>query len=356
LKIRKALVQAAAVCYVPAGMSTALITSVPQGVTRWVRILRAIKRGSGVCASTECLFRMGKSVMMIKTAVTMVTVIFLGATSSPAQTVVNDGYGDYVFVPAGTFQMGDNFNEGDPDEIPVHVVRVDAFYIGKYKVTNGEYKKFVDAGGYTNLTYWGVGGFGEYGREPRYWHNHTYRGGGIDGNEDFPVVGVSWFETMAYCRWLSEETEKVYRLPTEAEWEKAARGTDQRRYAWGDDIDSSYANYEHSGDPFERGITPVGFYDGRSHEGFATNDNASPYGAYDMIGNVWEWCYDWYGGSRYYVISPLHNPKGPETGSSRVLRAGGWVDSAYYHRAANRNSSFPENRNPIQGFRCIREK
>ena len=286
----------------------------------------------------------------------IIAIIAFGVNSSEAQTVVNDGYGDYVFVPGGTFQMGDNYYEGDPDEIPVHEVAVNGYYIGKYKVTNMEYKKFVDDGGYTTSAYWHTGGYGEHGSAPRYWRNETYRGGGIEGNEDFPVVGVSWFETMAYCSWLSVKTERTYRLPTEAEWEKAARGTDQRRYAWGNEIDGSYANYEHSGDPYERGLTPVGFYNGRTNDGFATNDNASPCGAYDMIGNVWEWCYDWYGGSRYYSDSPNKNPQGPESGSSRVLRAGGWVDSAYYHRAANRNSSFPENRNPIQGFRCVREK
>ena len=283
-------------------------------------------------------------------------VLFLGIMPSMSQTIVNDGYGDYVLVPQGTFQMGDNYNEGDPDEVPVHTVNVDAFFIGKYKITNGEYEKFIEDNGYTTENFWRAGGFGVYGHEPRFWNDMRFKGGGIPGNENFPVVGISWFEAMAYCRWLSSKTGMTYRLPTEAEWEKAARGTDQRRFAWGDEIDGSYANYEHSGDPFEKGLTPVGFYDGMSHDGFATNSNVSPYGAYDMIGNVWEWCSDWYGGSAFYMNSPLDNPRGPDSGSSRVLRAGGWVDSAYYHRAANRNSSFPENRNPIQGFRCVREK
>jgi formylglycine-generating enzyme required for sulfatase activity len=272
------------------------------------------------------------------------------------QPLINEGYGDYLLVEQGAIQMGDNFNEGDPDEIPVHRVYIDAYYIGKYKISNKEYKKFIDDHGYKKSKYWKAGGYGEYGSAPRYWNNKKYRGGGIKGNEDFPVVGVNWFEAVAYCAWLSEKTGEIYRLPTEAEWEKAARGTDQRRFPWGEKIDGSYANFEHSGDPYERGITPLGFYDGRTYKGFTTNNNASFYGAFDMTGNVWEWCSDWYGGSQYYKNSPHNNPKGPETGTSRILRGGGWVDSAYYQRAANRNSSFPGNRNPIQGFRCVREK
>ncbi|MFC1557494.1 formylglycine-generating enzyme family protein [candidate division KSB1 bacterium] len=288
--------------------------------------------------------------------VLMIILYALFSQFSEAQTIINDGYGDYLFVPGSKFQMGDNYFEGDPDEIPVHLIYVDSYYIGKFKVTNGEYKKFIEDNGYQDSDYWNAGGFGEYGTESRYWDNERFRGGSINGNDNFPVVGVSWFEAMAYCSWLSEKTGKVYRLPTEAEWEKAARGTDQRRFAWGNEINGHYANFEHSGGPYERGITPVGFYDGRTHDGFATEKNASPCGAFDMIGNVWEWCYDWYGGSMYYSNSPANNPKGPASGSSRILRAGGWVDSAYYQRAANRNSSFPENRNPIQGFRCVREK
>ncbi len=275
--------------------------------------------------------------------------------SAFAQLSVNDGYGEYMRVPAGRFLMGDNYEEGDPDEVPVHIVFLDEYFIGKYKVTNAEFKKFVDDNGYENSEYWSAGGFGEYGEIPRHWNSERFKGGGITGNANFPVVGVSWFEAMAYCSWLSEKTGKVYRLPTEAEWEKAARGTDSRRFAWGNDINGHYANFEFSDDPFERGLTPVGYYDGSVHGEYRTNSNKSPYGAFDMVGNVWEWCLDWYA-SRYYDVSPENDPKGPDTGSSRVLRAGGWVDSAYYQRCANRNSSFPENRNPIQGFRCVREK
>jgi len=292
----------------------------------------------------------------IKYSVSMVLAFMLSVSVwAQAPKTCNDGYGDYVIVPAGTFLMGDNFAEGDADEIPVHTVYLDAYYIGKYKVTNLEYDKFLKADGYADSKYWNAGGFGEYGDKPRYWEDNRFHGGGLPGNENYPVVGVNWFEVTAYCCWLSTETGRTYRLPTEAEWEKAARGTDQRRFAWGNSIDGSMANYEHSGDPYEPGITPVGYYDGKPNRGFVTGRNVSPYGAVEMIGNVWEWCSDWFTGSSYYADSPKRNPQGPKSGTSRILRAGGWVDSAYYQRAANRNGSFPENRNPIQGFRCIRE-
>jgi formylglycine-generating enzyme required for sulfatase activity len=276
------------------------------------------------------------------------------AGGQPPQEALNEGFGDYFLVPSGEFLMGDNFAEGDPDEVPVHPVFLDAFYIARNKVTNAEYSRFLEAGGYTNPAFWKAGGFGEYGDGPRYWNNDQYHGGGTADGNRFPVVGVSWFEASAFCSWIASDTGARYRLPTEAEWEKAARGTDQRRFPWGQEIDGSYANFEFSGGPFEPGLTPVGFYDGSVKEGFATALNESPYGAREMTGNVWEWCSDWYDGS-YYSGSPTENPTGPDSGSSRVLRGGGWVDSHYYHRAANRNSSFPENRNPIQGFRCVRE-
>jgi formylglycine-generating enzyme required for sulfatase activity len=280
---------------------------------------------------------------------------FVGAGISQTVADFGEGYGTYVLVPAGEFLMGDNHAEGDPDEAPVHHVYLDDYYIAKYKVTNYEYARFLATGGYGDSLYWEAGGFGDYGTAPRYWWTDKYHGGGAAGNETFPVVGVSWHEAAAYCSWVSYETGERYRLPTEAEWEKAARGTDQRRFPWGESVDGSYANYEYSGDPYEPGITPVGFYDGSVRENFPTNANVSPYRVAELAGNVWEWCQDWYGGD-YYAVSPERDPKGPDRGSSRVLRAGGWVDSHYYHRAANRNSSFPENRNPIQGFRCVRER
>ena len=268
--------------------------------------------------------------------------------------IINDGYGDYVLVPAGVFQMGDHFDEGNSDEIPVHDVYLDAYYIGKFKITNSAYKAFIDDGGYNEQAYWEAGGWGEFGSAPQFWNSAKDRGGGLPGNEAYPVVGVSWFEAMAYCQWLSAKTGHTYRLPTEAEWEKAARGTDQRRYAWGDEIDAGYANFDHGQDRQDMHLTPVGYYDGSMREGLQTHDNASPYGAYDMIGNVSEWCVDWYDAT-YYARSPRRNPTGREAGDSRVLRSGGYVDSAYYQRASGRHKMGAHFKSYKTGFRCVRE-
>lgn len=210
-----------------------------------------------------------------------VTISLLFCCLLSAQTTVNDGYGEYLLVPEGEFQMGDNFDEGSLHEKPVHTVYLNAYYIGKYEVTNGEYKKFMDDRSYTTKNYWSAGGYGICGNQPLYWDSLAYKGGGMVGNENFPVVGVSWYEANAYCKWLSERTEKNYRLPTEAEWEKAARGTNQRRYPWGNSIDGSYANYDNSGDPYDN-LTPVDYYDGSMQGDFSTHSNASPYGAYNM--------------------------------------------------------------------------
>lgn len=277
---------------------------------------------------------------------------------------VDDGYGEYVLVPAAEFHMGDNFGEGEPNELPVHIVYLDSFYIGRYEVTNAEYKKFIDDGGYTTESYWMAGGFGEYGSQPSYWTDAQYRGGGIAGNGNFPVAGVNWYEAIAYCTWLSAKTGKTYRLPTEAEWEKAARGDDstntllghQRRYPWGDAIDSSYANYGSSGDPYSEGLTPVGYYNGSVQGTFPTHDNASPYGAYDMAGNVAEMCSDWYS-DNYYASSPESNPEGPSTATSggRVLRGGGLYALTSSLRSADRYNNYPNDRYSHYGFRCLRD-
>lgn len=258
---------------------------------------------------------------------------------------INEGYGNYFLVPAGKFSMGDNYNEGNSRERPVRTVYLDAYYIGEYEITNEEYQKFIDDSGYENEEYWSYGGFGRFS-EPLYWNDDTYNGGGLPGNEHFPVVGVSWYEAQAYCSWLSAKTGSVYRLPTDAEWEKAARGGDyldgddsaqvpnpilQRRYPWGQDIDGSYANYLDSGDPYDNGLTPVGYYDGSVHGDFATHDNASPYGAYDMAGNVYEW---------------IKNFR---------IRGSAFAYETFKQRSAYWGDYPPSSRKAYIGFRCVRE-
>ena len=242
-----------------------------------------------------------------------------------------------VLIPAGEFQMGSN---GD-DEKLVHTVYVDAFYMDTYEVTNVDFKRFVLAN-----PYW------QKGRIPRalhtgdylkHWNSNNYP----TGKANHPVVYVSWYTAMAYAEWTGK------RLPTEAEWEKAARGgLSGRKYPWGDTIPPARANYNQN----IRDTTPVGKY------------GVNGYGLYDMAGNVWEWCLDEYD-SRFYARSPRRNPlAGVWTianldlitenylgvKSARVLRGGSWVSSARYLRVADRIFWSPTSTFNVYGFRCVR--
>ena len=263
-----------------------------------------------------------------------------GASHEPK--TVNDGFGDYVLVPAGAFQMGDRAGDGLARERPVHAVDLGAFYIGKFEITNREWKKFRDDPGYDDPKFWPQGHVVPRDQVP-YWMQPNNHGGGTPGSDDYPVIGVNWDAATAYCAWLSARTGKRYRLPTEAEWEKAARGTDGRRYPWGDRIDRSLANFV-GAQTFDT-VQPVGHYVG----------NASPYGALDMAGNVLEWCQDWYDRD-YYAVSPRKNPQGPATGAYRVVRGGSFFVEAPDLRSAARSAAWPSFLgHRMIGFRPVRE-
>ena len=240
-----------------------------------------------------------------------------------------------VVIPAGEFQMGGSDSDAEIDEHPVHTVDVNAFYIHKYEVTNAQYKNFVDAN-----PQWQKNSIprkfhnGEY---LKLWKDNTYP----PGKENHPVVYVSWYAAMAYAKWAGR------RLPTEAEWEKAARGgLVGTKYPWGDVIDDSMANY---GGEF--GDTkPVGSY--------APND----YGLYDMTGNVMEWCLDAYDES-FYNHSPSRNPiaGGPlvdivnnflSVTNPRVVRSGCWYNVPMHVRVADRYGTSPDDASGGRGFRC----
>jgi formylglycine-generating enzyme required for sulfatase activity len=275
-----------------------------------------------------------------------------GATQTRAAATVNDGYGDYVFVPAGPFRMGDNFGDGDPRERPVHEVDLDAYYIGRLEMSNGEWRRFRDDPGYDNPAFWPRGHVVPKDQVP-YWTQPNNHGGGTPGSDPYPLLGVNWDSATAYANWLSAKTGKRYRLPTEAEWEKAARGTDQRKYPWGNTITRAHANYVGS-QAFDTG-RPVGFFDGSLRGEFQTQNNASPYGALDMAGNVMEWVQDWYGRD-YYASSPRKNPKGPATGSYRVLRGGTFFLEAFDQRSYGRTAAWPSlQAHRMIGFRLVRE-
>jgi len=256
--------------------------------------------------------------------------------------VVNDGHGDYVYVPAGAFKMGDNFGDGEARERPVHSVTLDAYFIGKFEVTNWEWRKFRDDPGYDDPKYWP-------GKRPvpkdqvPYWTSVPNHGGGTPDSDNYPVLGVNWDSAVAYCNWLSARTGKKYRLPTEAEWEKAARGTDQRKYPWGNTIDHSYATY----------VKDASFVTATAAG--VNAKGASPYGAQDMAGNVMEWCSDWYIRD-YYANSPSKNPQGPTTGAYKVVRGGTFFEEAFELRSYRRTSAWPSfQSHRMTGFRAVRE-
>ncbi len=250
------------------------------------------------------------------------------------------GVPEMITIPAGEFLMGsaDSHSQAHScerpqrwhhldldaceDEKPQHGVYLDEYAIGKYPVTNAEYAVFVQDSGHRAPNHW------EGGRPPR-------------GKERHPVVNVSWHDAVAYCRWLRQKTGQDWRLPTEAEWEKAARGTDGRIYPWGDDFDMMRCNTEEGG---AGDTTPVGAY---------SPHGDSPYGCADMAGNVWEWVADWYD-EKYYTSAPARNPTGPSSGTFRVVRGGSWGHPQDSARSAGRGGDTPAGVDNSLGFRCAR--
>jgi formylglycine-generating enzyme required for sulfatase activity/tRNA A-37 threonylcarbamoyl transferase component Bud32 len=240
-----------------------------------------------------------------------------------------------VYVPAGTFWMGSD--DSDPDaysnEKPQHEVYLDAFWIDRTEVTNGQYRRCVADGACNPPSK-----SGSSARES-YYGNAEF--------DDYPVVYVDWSQAEAYCAWAGA------RLPTEAEWEKAARGDDRRIYPWGDAFDGSRLNFCDRDCQFD-------WKDEKVDDGYADTApvgsypvGASPYGALDMAGNVWEWVADWYADD-YYTHSPGNNPQGPGSGTLRVVRGGSWRDPQRYVRAAYRSENGPSYASSYRGFRCAR--
>ncbi len=243
-----------------------------------------------------------------------------------------------VLIEGGEFIRGSKKGEGRDSERPQRKIYLDPFLIGKYPVTNQEYKAFVDDGGYQRREFWTPEGWHwpekENISEPLYWHNRKWNG------PNFPVVGISWYEAVAFCKWLSQKTGEYYRLPTETEWEKAARGTDGREYPWGNKFDEKKCNSLELG----LGLTsPVGIFP----------EGKSPYECLDMAGNVWEWCFDWID-DEYYEKSPEKNPQGPSTGVDRVLRGGSWLALPDLCRCAYRLGLPPAYRDDSAGVRLAR--
>jgi len=222
---------------------------------------------------------------------------------------------EMVRIPAGSFSM--DSRDGSFNEKPVHKVQLDAFYMDVHEVTVGQFREFVNQSGY------------EYGGD---WNDIAE----VSPRDEYPMVYVSWHDAKAYAEWAGK------RLPTEEEWEYAARGgLAGKRYPWGNKISHDDANYYGTGgkDKWSK-CSPVGSY------------SSNGYGLYDMAGNVWEWCADWYGGN-YYSSSPAKNPPGADRGKYRVLRGGSWGSSTYYLRVAYRVNNYLDNGLNHIGFRCV---
>ena len=261
---------------------------------------------------------------------------------------------EMVLIPAGEFIMGSRNrpDEGlagtpvddmaDEYEKPQHVVYLDDYLIAKYEVTNTQYAQFLnEVKRITNdeghllidldLAHLEMVNEGEYRPKPNY--------------ATHPVRGVSWYGAFDYIEWSSEATGKPYRLPTEAEWEKAARGADARLFPWGNDFHAEIGGTTQHTNTAEAGIddtTPIG--------SFPTG--ASIYGIMDMSGNVDEWCQNWF--SCNYSLEPKENPKGPDTGVDRILRGGSWRNVDMAARCATRSHTLPHRMFPNVGFRMAK--
>ena len=280
---------------------------------------------------------------------------------SARQRLVGDKSDDMVLVKGGTFQMGSS--EGGSDEQPVHTVTIGNFYLGKYEVTVREFKEFIDASGYRTDAEKDGGSYFWNGKEweKRSGINWKYDAEGIlrpSSDYNHPVIHVSWNDATEYCKWLSQKTGKQYRLPTEAEWEYAAgNGNKHTKYSWGNGNPSGKQGGnvadETGKSKFSDWTIFNGYSDGYVYTAPVGSFNGNELGLYDMTGNVWEWCQDWYE-SDYYKSSPSSNPKGPATGSSRVIRGGSWRSDPQGCRVAFRADGSPGYRSVFTGFRLSR--
>jgi formylglycine-generating enzyme required for sulfatase activity len=265
--------------------------------------------------------------------------------------------GEMITIPAGKFLMGSNEHRHAK---PQHELFLPTYQIGKYPVTNVEYRQFIESGAYKDKRWWTKSGWEETGRydlQPIYWEEPPFN------KPNQPVVGIDWYECVAYCRWLSAETGQQYRLPTEAEWEKAARGGKGKqyfwskrrgqRYPWGNNLETNRLNIG-EGEQQVRKTTPVGIYP----------TGVSPFGVFDCLGNVWEWCSTRQSGEYllpeykpypYDVQENEWQPNYLEGIELRVLRGGAW-DSTNLKEILHctfRHSEPPKNKAPNRGFRVV---
>jgi formylglycine-generating enzyme required for sulfatase activity len=240
------------------------------------------------------------------------------------------------------------------NELPRHRVYLDGYEIARYPTTNAMFARFIEDGGYDDERWWTEAikdGYWKNGQvndlfhgkyeQPRYWDEKRW------SNPAQPVVGVNWYEAIAYCRWLTVTLDDghTYRLPTEAEWERAARGTQGARYPWGNDWRTDHCNSQDAGLSV---TSSVGVFPRGAAEG----------GIQDMVGNAWEWCQDWFGEDLYAHPQNERNPTGPVQGSYRVLRGGSWYSEGptVCRCSARGRNGPPWGGDDLRGFRCVRSQ
>lgn len=329
-----------------------------------------------------------RTACFILSALTACTVAAAEPDSGAPKQIVNSLGMQFMLIPAGEFMMGSDESpealalsfpqyerkrfEDLGDEAPVHRVRITRpFYLGRHEVTVGQFRRFLEQSGYQPESERdGTGGYGfnpAYdpaktargdafeGRDPKY----SWRNPGFAQGDDHPVLNVTWNDAVAMCRWLGEKEGRTYRLPSEAEWEYAARAGTTTRYATGDDPRSllnaanvfdadagkhwkKWARFALEGSDGFAFTAPVG--------SFAPN----AFGLHDMHGNAWEWTADWHD-DHYYARSPVDDPKGPATGHVRVRRGGSWHTWAFYARSSYRNWNSPQTRYTLVGMRLLME-
>jgi sulfatase modifying factor 1 len=324
-------------------------------------------------------------------AMACVTVVFNGKTEAQAEGTVNSIGMKLVLVPAGEFMMGAEEDRSDTlnyfpycdpkwldGELPRHKVRITKpFYMGQYEVTLGQFLTFYhDARYQTDIERDGQPSWGySNGRliESNNWR--PWAPGWEIGN-DHPVVYVSWNDAKAFCDWLSKKEGKTYRLPTEAEWEYACRAGSNSRYYFGNDPEE-LVRYANVADADRKALSPNAIIASFDENGkktdkqipfpFVSRRDGYPwtapvgkfqpnaFGLYDMHGNAWEWCSDWYG-EGYYAKSPVDDPQGPSAGSSRVSRGGGFGNAPVNLRCASRVNGVPTYRYYNSGFRVVCER
>ena len=330
-------------------------------------------------------------------AVTLVLLVVLGSCNlAPAQQA-KEGGGEnqmavdlgggqklkMILIPAGEFMMGSGksaeataafFNKtygvdalkADffKDEHPQHRVRITRpFYLGAYHVTRGQFRQFVADTAYKTDAEkgkcLGARGWNAEEKSFQFSKEYTWRNAGFEQTDEHPVVNVSWNDAVAFCEWLGRREGTTYRLPTEAEWEYACRAGTTTRYYSGDDPET-LAKVGNVADATAKASRPNLKYAIKASDGYVFTSpvgsfQPNGFGLYDMHGNAWQWCADWYAAD-YYATSPVDDPTGPDAGSNRVLRGGSWLSWPDVSRAAKRDRLTPDFRYVRSGFRVARTR